>query len=107
MTPIKLATVGIIAAGAMFGALTASAAPISSLGSIAQNDSSMVEQVGYPIAVGGPMATATARGPIIAPTIAIAITATITSDLIGGLEGLRDKQTPGSAPGVCVSSDEN
>jgi hypothetical protein len=47
MTPIKLATVGIIAAGAMFGALTASAAPISSLGSIAQNDSSMVQQVGY------------------------------------------------------------
>lgn len=47
MTPVKLATIGIIAAGAMFGALTASAAPISSLGSIAQNDSSLVEQVGY------------------------------------------------------------
>jgi hypothetical protein len=47
MTPVKLATVGIIAAGAMFGALTASAAPIGSLGSIAKNDSSMVEQVGY------------------------------------------------------------
>ena len=47
MTPVKLATVGIIAAGAMFGALTASAAPISSLGSIAQNDSSLVEPVGY------------------------------------------------------------
>lgn len=47
MTPIKLATVGIIAAGAMFGALTASAAPISSLGPIAKNDSSMVQQVGY------------------------------------------------------------
>jgi len=47
MTPVKLATIGIIAAGAMFGTLTASAAPISSLGSIAQNDSSLVEQVGY------------------------------------------------------------
>jgi hypothetical protein len=47
MTPVKLATIGIIAAGATFGALTASAAPISSLGSIAQNDSSMVEPVGY------------------------------------------------------------
>ena len=47
MTPIKLATVGIIAAGAMFGAFTASAAQINSLGSIAKNDSSMVEQVGY------------------------------------------------------------
>jgi len=47
MTPVKLATIGIIAAGAMFGTLTASAAPISSLGSIAQNNSSLVEQVGY------------------------------------------------------------
>ena len=48
MTPIKLATIGIIAAGAMFGALTASAAPIGSLGSIAQNDtSSMVTPAGY------------------------------------------------------------
>jgi hypothetical protein len=47
MTPIKLATVGIIAAGAMFGALTASAAPISSPGSLAQNGSSMVTPAGY------------------------------------------------------------
>jgi hypothetical protein len=47
MTPVNLATVGIIAAGAMFGALSASAAPISTLGSIAKSDSSMVEQVGY------------------------------------------------------------
>ena len=48
MTPVKFATIGIIAVGAMFGALTASAAPIGSLGSIAQSDaSSMVTPVYY------------------------------------------------------------
>ena len=81
MTPIKLATVGIIAAGATFGALTASAAPINSLGSIAKNTARWCSRSAT--AVGGPMATATVRGPIIAPT-AVGISATITSDLIGG-----------------------
>jgi hypothetical protein len=47
MTPVKLATIGIIAAGATFGALTASAAPISSLGSMVQEGSSLAEQVAY------------------------------------------------------------
>ena len=47
MTPIKLATIGIIAAGAMFGALTASAAPISSPGTLAQTGHSTVIPAGY------------------------------------------------------------
>ena len=46
MTPIRLATIGIIAAGAMFGALTASAAPIGSLGTMARSDTSIVTPVG-------------------------------------------------------------
>jgi hypothetical protein len=47
MKPIRLATLGIIAAGAMFGAVAASAAPIGPVGPVATTDNSMVTLAGY------------------------------------------------------------
>jgi len=46
MTPIRLATIGVIAAGAMFGAVAASAAPLPSVGSLAGSAASEVVPVG-------------------------------------------------------------
>jgi hypothetical protein len=46
MKPIRFATIGIVAAGAMFGAVAASAAPIPSLGNPAGDSSSNVVKVG-------------------------------------------------------------
>jgi anti-sigma factor RsiW len=47
MKPFRLATLGIIAAGAMFGALAASAAPMTSLGTLAGSNNSAVTPVHY------------------------------------------------------------
>jgi hypothetical protein len=47
MKPIRLATIGIIAAGAMFGAVAASATPLPSLGTPAGSTASDVVKVGY------------------------------------------------------------
>jgi hypothetical protein len=46
MKPIRLATIGIIAAGAMFGAVAASAAPLPAVGTLAGSATSQVVPVG-------------------------------------------------------------
>lgn len=97
MTPVKLATVGIIAAGAMFGALSASAAPISTLGSIAKSDSSMVEQVGYRNRCWYSYGHRYCKKSTIAPTPVVIIATTI-SDLIGGLKALREIKRRAQGP---------
>lgn len=45
MKPIRLATIGIIAAGAMFGAVVASAAPLPSVGTLAGSAASQIVPV--------------------------------------------------------------
>jgi hypothetical protein len=46
MKPIRLATIGIIAAGAMCGAVAASAAPLPAVGTLAGSATSQVVPVG-------------------------------------------------------------
>jgi hypothetical protein len=47
MKPIRLATMGLIAAGAMFGAVAASAAPLPSVGTLAGSAASEAVPAGY------------------------------------------------------------
>jgi hypothetical protein len=47
MKPIRLATIGIIAAGALFGAAAASAAPLPAVGALAGSAASDVVPAGY------------------------------------------------------------
>lgn len=46
MKPNRLATIGLIAAASLFGTLTASAAPVKSLGA-PSSEASLVTQAGY------------------------------------------------------------